>query len=120
MKIWNPNIFVFVFVQNFNIRPTLDDKCRIIVKNPVGATDMFNLSRIVLQGSVFGPLKCSVQMDTIGREFLRTGFGIFKYKDAVDIPSLAMIDDILGMNFCGDASIEFFSFLSANKHYQLI
>jgi hypothetical protein len=74
---------------------------------------MFELSRIVLQGSVFGPIKCSVQMDTIGREALRTGFGIFKYKDVVDIPSLAMIDDILGMSSCGDASIELNAIINA-------
>ena len=65
--------------DKFSLISKLDEKCRIIVKTPVGATDMFELSRIVLQGSVFGPIKCSVQMDTIGREALRTGFGIFKF-----------------------------------------
>ena len=74
---------------------------------------MFELSRIVLQGSVLGPIKCSVQMDTIGRESLRTGIGIYKYKDTVDIPSLAMIDDIMAISTCGDDSIELNAIINA-------
>ena len=80
------------------------------------------MSRIVLQGSVFGPIKCSVQMDTIGKEALQTGVGIFKYKDVVDVPSLAMIDDLLGMSACGDASIELNAIINAkieNKKLRL-
>ena len=67
---------------------------------------MFELERIVLQGSVFGPIKCSVQMDTLGRKSLQTGFGVYKYRDTVHVPALAMIDDVLGMASCGDQSIE--------------
>ena len=76
------------------------------VKTPVGATEMFELEKIVLQGSVFGPIKCSVQMDTIGREALRSGFGVLKYKSTIDVPSLAMIYDVMGMSPCGDESIQ--------------
>ena len=38
-------------------------------------------------------------MDTVGREALATGKGTYKYKDTVDIPTLAM-------SACGDDSIE--------------
>ena len=71
------------------------------------------MSRIVLQGSVFGPIKCAVQMDTLGREALQTGAGIFRYKDVVDVPSLAMIDDVMGMSACGDDSIELNAIINA-------
>ena len=64
------------------------------------------MDRIVLQGSVFGPIKCAVQMDTLGREALQSGIGILKYKDTIDVPALAMIDDVMGMASCGDNSIE--------------
>ena len=67
---------------------------------------MFELNIIELQGSVFGPIKCSLQMDTLGRDSLRTGVGIFKYKNSVDIPALAIFDDVMGMAVCGDQSIE--------------
>ena len=92
--------------DKFALISKLDQSCKVVVKTPCGVTDMFELSRIVLQGSVLGPIKCSAQMDTIGREALRTGVGIYKYKDIVDIPSLAMIDDIIGISCCGDDTIE--------------
>ena len=92
--------------DRFCLLSKLDEKCRVVVKTPCGTTDSFELSNIVLQGSVFGPLKCAVQMDTIGRQALTTGFGVFKYRNVVDIPALAMIDDVMGMASCGDNSIE--------------
>ena len=99
--------------DRFALISKLDDNCKIVVKTPCGVTDMFELSRLVLQGSVFGPVKCSVQMDTIGKESLRTGYGIYKYKNTVDIPSLAMIDDVIGMSSCGDDSIELNAMINA-------
>ena len=99
--------------DKFALISKLDNKCKIVVKTPSGVTDMFELSRIVLQGSVLGPIKCSVQMDTIGRESLRTGLGIYKYKDTVDIPSLAMIDDIMAISACGDDTIELNAIINA-------
>ena len=45
-------------------------------------------------------------MDTLGREALQTGIGIFKYRSTVDIPALAMIDDVISMSSRGDNSIE--------------
>ena len=67
---------------------------------------MFEMERIVLQGSVFGPIKCAVQMDTLGRESLASGVGVYKYKGTVDVHALAMIDDVMGLASCGDDSIE--------------
>ena len=99
--------------DKFALVSTLDETCKIRVKTPCGVTDMFQLSRLVLQGSVFGPIKCSVQMDTIGKESLRTGLGIYKYKNTVDIPSLAMIDDVIGMSACGDDSLQLNSIINA-------
>ena len=72
--LWN----VKVQDEKFALISKLDENCKIVVKTPCGVTDMFELGRIVLQGSVFGPIKCSAQMDTIGRESLQTGKGIFK------------------------------------------
>ena len=99
--------------DKFALISKLDEKCKIVVKTPVGVTEMFELERIVLQGSVFGPIKCSVQMDTLGRKSLQTGVGVYKYRGAVHVPALAMIDDILGMASCGDDSIELNSLINS-------
>ena len=107
--LWN----VQVQDDKFALLSKLDGHCKIVVKTPCGVTDMFEMQKIILQGSVFGPIKCSVQMDTLGKDALQTGKGIYKYKDAVDIPSLAMIDDVLGISTCGDASIELNAMINA-------
>ena len=44
---------------------------------------------------------------------IRVGVGLFKYKNTIDVPSLAMIDDVLGMAKCGDESIELNSIINA-------
>ena len=45
-------------------------------------------------------------MDTLGRDCLQTGDGIYSYKNIIDVPPLAMIDDVLGISKCGEKSIE--------------
>ena len=67
-----------------------------------------------MQGGVWGPLKCSVQIDDIGKECLKTGKYLYKYKDSVDIPPLAMIDDIAAVRKCGIESVQLNSFINTN------
>ena len=43
-------------------------KNKVAVKTPFGITSRENMDKIVLQGEVFGPLQCSVQVDTLGKE----------------------------------------------------
>ena len=83
----------------------LDERANVVVKTPCGETDRFILKKSVMQGTVFGPIKCSVQIDTLGRECLTSGDGIYSYKGVVDIPPLAMIDDLLGVATCSDDSV---------------
>ena len=51
----------------------------INVKAPCGNTEEFKLSQLVLQGSVFGPINCWCQIDTIERDCLEQD-GHSKYK----------------------------------------
>ena len=66
----------------------------------------------MLQGSVFGPLKCSVQIDTIGRDCLSRNVGLYMYKDAIAVQPLAMIDDILGVTKCNEEAVELNSIIN--------
>ena len=52
-------------------------------------------------------------MDTLGREALQSGVGLFKYKHTIDVTALAMIDDVLGMACCGDKSVELNAIINA-------
>ena len=51
-------------------------------------------------------------MDTLGRDCLTSGDGVYSYKNIIDVPPLAMIDDVLGIAKCSDESIELNSIIN--------
>ena len=56
-----------------------------------------------MQGGVLTPLKCSVQIDTLGKETMESiecSKTMFKYKDCVTIPVLTFIDDAISVTEC--------------------
>ena len=66
----------------------------MVVNTAVGLTDRVNVSRVVTQGGVFGSLKCSNSIDTIGKKCVNSGKHLFTYKKMVKIMPLSMVDDI--------------------------
>ena len=52
-----------------------------------------------------GPIKASVQMDTLGRDYYERQEGLYLYNDCVSVPPLTMIDDIASFSVCGPQSI---------------
>lgn len=81
--------------------------CQVAVKTPWGSlTERKQYSDIEMQGTVLTPIKCSVQIDTLGKELLaEDGDKLYKYKGYVRIPPLALIDDVLTISECGINSI---------------
>ena len=65
-----------------------------------------------MQGTVFAPIKCSVQIDSLSRDCLNSGDGLYEYKGMVEVPALSMVDDILGVTVCGDDSVELNSIIN--------
>ena len=91
----------FVTVANSN------KKCQVSVKVPGGSqTKRVEMTEIEMQGTVLAPLKCSVQIDTLGKECLKYNEGIYKYKGCTSIPPLSYIDDILGITKCSADSVK--------------
>ena len=64
----------------------MNEKCKIAIKTPVGITERFELDEIEMQGTTFANIKCSVQVDTLGRECYTSGEGLFLYKNSVYVP----------------------------------
>ena len=55
--------------DKFALITNIDEKEKVVVKTTVFVeTERFDLNKIVMQGSVFGPIKCSIQIDTHGRD----------------------------------------------------
>ena len=77
----------------------------VAVKTAVGLTNRKILPKIIMQGGKWGPLLCSNTMDKIGKRCVKKGEHLFKYKGKVEIMPLAMIDDLLAVNPCGQESL---------------
>ena len=92
--------------DRFSLISEMNKKCQIAIKTPVGISERFIMEQIEMQGTVMGPIKCSVQMDTIGRDCYTEGEGLFLYKDMVAVPPLGMIDDVASFAKCSYESLK--------------
>ena len=94
----------FVVVSNANKR------CKVAVKTGWGElTERFELEDIEMQGTVLAPLKCSIQINSFGKDFLEdeeSGKILYKYKTIVKISPLGMIDDLLTITHCSSDSVK--------------
>ena len=86
---------------------------QVAIKTPVGLTDRVALPTIVAQGSSLGPTMASVHTDKIGKEELDSKKYLYKYKGEVEVPSLAMVDDVATVAKCGIESIEVNAYINA-------
>ena len=92
----------FVVIANSN------QQCDVSVKTPWGTnTKRTILNRIEMQGTVLAGLKCSVSIDSIGKESLENTHDIlYKYKNCTSIPPLSLIDDIIAVGNCSSDSVK--------------
>ena len=109
------NDFYDAGVQNdeFALISLMNETCQVKVKTPVGDTERFQLNMIEMQGTVPAPLKCSVQIDTLGKYSYTFNTGLYQYRDMCSVPSLSMIDDIAGISNCHENSVILNSIINA-------
>ena len=99
--------------DKFAVIAKLNEDCDIAVKKPVGMTDRFAVKKIEMQGTKFSNIKCSIQMDTLGQDCYSYKEGLFLYKNAVYVPPLGMIDDIISFALSGPNAIKTNSIINA-------
>ena len=101
----------FVLVANSN------EVCEVAVRTPWGSlTERKKLSKIEMQGGVLTPLKCSVQIDTMGKEILESSEcskSLYMYKDCVKIPPLSFVDDCLTISNCGPDTVKLNAYMQS-------
>ena len=91
----------FVTIANSNM------KCDVAIKTPWGVTERTSFEKIEMQGTVLAGLKCSISIDTLGKEYLQNAHGPnYLYKNCVPVPPLSFVDDIVGVSLCDDSSKE--------------
>ena len=69
-----------------------------------------------MQGENFGPLCCSVQVDTFGKECTEKNQLLYQYKGEVGVPPLAMVDDLVCISKCGINSVLMNAFINAKTN----
>ena len=99
--------------EKFALIAKLDEEAEVVIKTAAGTTNEFKLEELIMQGSVFGPIKSTIQIDTLGRDCMKNNQGLFKYKNVLSIPPLALIDDCLGFSTCSADAIEVNSILNS-------
>ena len=92
--------------DKFALIAKLDEVANVIVKTPLGPTDEFTLDKLIMQGSVFGPIKATTQIGTLGSDCENYNQGMFLYKNVLNIVPLSFIDDCLGFSYCGAKTVE--------------
>ena len=87
--------------DKFALLYNMNSKVKVAIKTPVGKTKRGIITNAVMQGDVFGPMMCRKTVDEIGKECLVEEKYVYKYKGEVDIPPLAMLDDLICISECG-------------------
>ena len=95
--------------DNFVLVTNACSTLSVAVKTPWDTTtERITLENVEMQGTVITPLKCSVQIDSFGKEIgedSELSQVLYKYKGVLKIPALAMIDDLLTITKCGINSV---------------
>ena len=80
--------------DKLNLIYNANQHVNIAVRTPVGKSEVGSIENVVLQGDVFGPMLCSKQVDSIGKECMEEQKHTYLYKGEVEIPPLSMVDDV--------------------------
>ena len=63
------------------------------------------MKNLVLQGDTWGSIMASVKVDAICKDVEKAGLGI-KYKNSLEISTLALVDDIIGVSEAGYKAVQ--------------
>ena len=91
--------------DKLNLLHSVNENVNIVVKTPVGKTSKESINNVIIQGDVFGPMLCSKQVDSFGKECLEEKKYTYLYRGKVEIPPLTMVDDVLCISECGYKSV---------------
>lgn len=58
-----------------------------------------------MQGTIFAGLKCTTQLDKLGKKVYHEGIPLYIYKNNVRVPPLEMVDDIAIATSCNSDAV---------------
>ena len=86
--------------DNLSLIYQANNDIRMAVNTPDGLSDRQKLQNVVLQGDTWGSILASVQVDSIGKEVVSSGYG-YSYMDKLPISLLGLVDDMIGVSDAG-------------------
>ena len=105
------DIFQYGVQDNtINLLYDASQNIQLVIGTLVGITKK-NVANTVMQGDVLGPPLCSTSIDTIEKECIEEQKHLYKYKENVEIPPLAMMDDLMCIPTSGIESVKINSLL---------
>ena len=94
----------------------INEEVDVAVKTPFGLTSRKQIGSIIMQGEVYGPLCCSVQVDSFGKYCIENEKFLYQYKESVGIPPLSMVDDLVLISTCGLNSVLINGFINSKTN----
>ena len=79
---------------------------QVAAKTSSGLSSRVTIREIIMQGSVWGSLCCVVLMEKLGKLVYSKPELLYLYKGVVEVPTLQMVDDILGVQKCSLQSVQ--------------
>ena len=73
---------------------------RMAVNTSDGLSERQRLEDVVLQGDTWGSILASVQVDSIAKEVVSSGYG-YRYMDKLPVSLLGLVDDMIGVSEAG-------------------
>ena len=83
-----------------------NESALVAVKTSSGTSRRELISKIIMQGTVWGGLCCTVLMDKLGKIFYDKPELMHKYKGLVPVPPLEMVDDVMCITNCSPQSVQ--------------
>ena len=90
----------------------LNETNEVAVNTPAGLSKRRKIRKIICQGDPWGPIECSLIVDSFRKESLKPELKPYKYKDQVEIPALGMIDDIILISETGHTTLRMNAFIN--------
>ena len=87
--------------DKLNLLYLTNSSAEIAIKTSTGITNRENISKIVMQGTVWANMFCVVLLDRLGKLVYSDPKLLFYYKEEIAIPPLEMVDDVLSVQKCG-------------------
>ena len=94
-----------LYLENLN--------AKVAVKTAKGTSTRTDITNIIMQGSVWSSLLCTTSMEKLGKIIYENQNLIYRYKGAVAVPTLCMVDDILAVQKCSKTSLQINSVINS-------